>query len=234
MSADIVVVKATKVTKTFGAGGPSAVTAVRDVTLELRAGEMVLISGRSGSGKTTLLSMLGALMAPSSGAVDLTGLRLASLSQARLTRLRLESVGFVFQAAHLIDGLSAAENVELPLNLAGGVRPASARRAVDMLTRLGLEGRVHVGARALSGGERQRVAIARAVANDPPLLLADEPTGSLDSHAGLGVIELLHAAAHNERKAVLVVSHDARIREYADRVLTMEDGSLTDAGSSQF
>jgi putative ABC transport system ATP-binding protein len=135
-------------------------------------------------------------------------------------------VGFVFQSFQLIDGLTAAENVELPLNLAGVRRPRSSDRAHILLERIGLSKRLEFRPRALSGGEKQRVAIARAFANDPPLLLADEPTGSLDSNAGQQVIELLRSAAADQGKAVLVVSHDPRIRRYADRIFEMEDGWL--------
>ena len=140
--------------------------------------------------------------------------------------LRLRTIGYVFQGFRLIDALSAAENVELPLNLAGTLRPASRDRAIELLQRLDLGGRLDAFPQTMSAGEKQRVAIARAFANDPPLLLADEPTGSLDSRAGQHVIEILQAAARVHGRAVLIVSHDHRIRRYADHVLEMEDGRL--------
>lgn len=151
---------------------------------------------------------------------------MGSLSRAELTTLRLRPIGYVFQGFRLIDALSAAENVELPLNLAGTLRPSSRDRAVELLQRLDLGGRLDAFPRTMSAGEKQRVAIARAFANDPPLLLADEPTGSLDSRAGQHVIEILQAAARVHGRAVLIVSHDHRIQRYADHVLEMEDGRL--------
>ena len=226
MNQGAVIARAVGLSRVFEGYAEARVRAVQDVTLELLAGEMTLITGPSGSGKTTLLSMLGGLIPPSAGELELAGCPATRLPQARLTELRLRSVGFVFQGFQLIEALSVVENVELPLNLAGVRRPESQRRAVELLEELGLGDRLHFRPRSLSGGEKQRVAIARALANDPPLLLADEPTGSLDSRAGLQVIALLHAAARKRGKAVLVVSHDPRIRPYADRVFTMEDGVL--------
>ncbi len=226
MTKALPVARATILSKTFGAGTPSAVCAVRDANLTILAGEMTLVMGPSGSGKTTLLSLMAGLIAPSAGVVELAGVRLAELSPSQLTEIRLHQVGFVFQTFRLIEALSVVENVELPLILAGLRRPASERRATELLGALGLIGRLHASPRSLSAGEKQRAAIARAFANNPPLLLADEPTGSLDSRAGQHVIELLHVAAHEQGNAVLVVSHDARIRGYADRVLEMEDGLL--------
>ena len=226
MTAALPAARATALSKTFGAGTPSAVWAVRDANLTLLPGEMTLVMGPSGSGKTTLLSLMAGLLAPSDGVVELAGASLAGLSASQLTEVRLHKVGFVFQTFRLIEALSAVENVELPLHLAGVRRLASARRATELLGALGLGGRLHASPRSLSAGEKQRAAIARALANDPPLLLADEPTGSLDSRAGQHVIELLHATAREHGKAVLVVSHDARVRAYADRVLEMEDGLL--------
>jgi putative ABC transport system ATP-binding protein len=226
MNKRAVIARAVGLSKEFGGVAEARVRAVQDVTLKILAGEMTLITGPSGSGKTTLLSMLGGLIPPSAGELELAGCVATGLPQSKLTELRLRSVGFVFQSFQLIDALSVVENAELPLNLAGVGRPESQRRAMELLEELGLGDRLHFRPRSLSGGEKQRVAIARALANHPPLLLADEPTGSLDSRAGLQVIELLHAAARERGKAVLVVSHDLRIRSYADRVFTMEDGVL--------
>jgi len=218
--------RATGLTKIFGAGTSSAVCAVRGVNLTILPGEMTLVMGPSGSGKTTLLCLMAGLIPLSEGVVELAGASLAGLSASQLTDVRLRRVGFVFQTFRLIEALSVLENVELPLHLAGVRRPASVRRATELLSALGLGGRLHVSPRSLSAGERQRAAVARALANDPPLLFADEPTGNLDSRGGQQVIELLHAAAREHEKAVLVVSHDARLRGYADRVLDMEDGLL--------
>jgi putative ABC transport system ATP-binding protein len=211
----------------FGEGDFGTVHAVEDVSLVVRPGELVAVMGPSGSGKTTLLSIAGGLLAPSAGMVEVDGTQLDAISQTELTAFRLTRIGFVFQSFHLIDALSAAENVELPMNLAGLRRPASSELAARLLEKLGLTPRAAFLPAALSGGEKQRVAIARALANDPPVVLADEPTGSLDSHAGQEVIELLHAAAHAQGKAVLVVSHDPRICPFADRVVRIEDGRVT-------
>jgi len=229
MNGSRVIVSARGLFKTFAQPSVAAVSAVREASVDVHAGELVLVTGPSGSGKTTLLSMLGGLISPTSGWVELAGEAITQLSQQALTALRLRKVGFVFQSFHLIDGLTIAENVELPLNLAGVRRPQSSDRANLLLEGIGLSTRVRFRPRTLSGGEKQRVAIARAFANDPPLLLADEPTGSLDSHAGQQVIELLRAAAADHGKAVLVVSHDPRIRRHADRILQMEDGQLRNA-----
>jgi putative ABC transport system ATP-binding protein len=223
MNESRIIVSARGLFKTFA---QASVSAVREASVDVRAGELVLVTGPSGSGKTTLLSMLGGLISPTSGWVELGGEAITRLSQQALTALRLRRVGFVFQSFQLIDGLTVAENVELPLNLAGVLRPRSSDRANLLLEEIGLSARLRFRPRALSGGEKQRVAIARAFANDPPLILADEPTGSLDSHAGRQVIELLRAAAADHGKAVLVVSHDPRIRRHADRILQMEDGLL--------
>lgn len=226
MIAGSLVARVRGVSKTFATFGAESVVAVRDASLELRGGEVTLISGASGSGKTTLLSIIGGLIPPSDGEVELGGRALRSLSQAELTMLRLRTIGYVFQGFRLIDALTAAENVELPLNLAGTLRPASRDRAIGLLQRLSLSDRLDAFPQTMSAGEKQRVAIARAFANDPPLLLADEPTGSLDSRAGQKVIEILQAAARVHGCAVLIVSHDHRIQRYADHVLEMEDGRL--------
>lgn len=220
------VARVTGVCRTFDIGAVEPIVAVRDANLDLHGGEVTLIGGASGSGKTTLLSIIGGLLPPSAGDVLLAGVALSTLSQAELTMWRLKVIGYVFQGFRLIDALSAAENVELPLNLAGTLRPASRERAVELLRRLDLGDRLEAMPHMLSAGERQRVAIARAFANAPALLLADEPTGSLDSLSGQRVIEILQSAARVDGRAVLIVSHDHRIRRYADHVLEMEDGRL--------
>lgn len=228
MSDARVVLRAVALSRTFGEP-PADVVAVSDASFDVRAGEMVLIMGPSGSGKTTLLSMVGGLIGATSGEVELAGVTLSTQTQQQLTALRLRHVGFIFQSFRLIDALSVAENVELPLSLAGMRRPASRRRAMELLDELGMSQRAAALPRTLSGGEKQRAAIARAFANDPPLVLADEPTGSLDSHAGHTAIELLHRAARHHDKAVVVVSHDPRIIPFADRTLAIEDGVLRHA-----
>ena len=222
--------------------------AVDGVSLDVQRGELVLITGPNGSGKTTLLSMLGGLVRPTGGSVRVDGRTLEELSARELEDFRLRRVGYVFQAFRLIDALSVRENVQLVLEMAqhchpepatrgegpprrsaGGPSP-SARlrmtvdRALERVGALHLESR---NTRALSGGEKQRVAIARALANDPAILLADEPTGSLDSAAGEATIALLRDAARVDDRAVVIVSHDPRIEQHADRVLRMVSGRIS-------
>ena len=195
--------------------------AVDDVSLDVAAGEVVLIIGPNGSGKTTLLSMLGGLVRPSQGSVTVDGVALDAMTERELEAFRLRRVGFVFQTFRLIDALSVRENVQLVLDLAGEKRTADA-----VLDRVGALHLATRNPRLLSGGEKQRVAIARALANDPAILLADEPTGSLDSAAGEAAIALLCDAARNDGRAVVIVSHDTRIVGHADRVVRMSDGRV--------
>jgi putative ABC transport system ATP-binding protein len=208
--------------KVFGSGH-LAVHAVRGVTLSVERGELVLVMGPSGSGKTTLLSMLGAMMKPTSGSILLDGVDTTELGEHELRSVRTHRIGFVFQDHNLLRSLSALENVMVPLDLAGMTRTAARGRAALLLERVRLEDRAGARPSALSGGEQQRVAVARALANDPVLILADEPTASLDSGMGREIARLLREAAHDGR-AVLVVSHDDRLREIADRVLWLDDG----------
>ena len=202
--------------------------AVDRVSLRVSAGELVLITGPNGSGKTTLLSILGGLVRPTSGAVRVEGRALHEMSERELEEFRLLRVGYVFQTFRLIDALSAAENVQLVLDLArrSGSGEYASRTAGAALERVGALHLAKRGTRALSGGEKQRVAIARALANDPAIVLADEPTGSLDAESGEAVIALLRDAATRDRRAVVIVSHDPRIEQHADRVLEMRSGRL--------
>ena len=211
-----------EVARWFGDGN-RIVHAVRPFSLTIHRSTLTLLIGPSGSGKTTLLSLAGGLLRPSGGEVEVASTRIDRLSQRALTAFRLRHVGFVFQRFRLLDGLSALENIELPMTLAGVRRPESGRRALELAQRVGLSSRLAAGTRALSGGEQQRVAIARALANAPDVVLADEPTGSLDSESGHQVIELLHDVA-TRGAAVLVASHDARLEPYASEVVRMEDG----------
>ncbi len=204
----------------------AAVAAVNGVTFESHPGEVLLITGPSGSGKTTLLSLLGGLLPPTSGDVSLLGRNLSALSAEELNAFRLRHVGFVFQAFRLIETVSVLDNVCVPLMLATVPRRDAAARAHGLLARLKIEHLAGQSPKALSGGERQRVAIARALALDPPILLADEPTGSLDSVAGHRIAELLRASAKDDKKTVVIVSHDQRVHPFADRILRMEDGTL--------
>jgi putative ABC transport system ATP-binding protein len=216
------------VTKRFGSG-PTEVTAVRDISLVVRPGEVVLIMGPSGSGKTTLLSMLGALLKPSAGTIRLNGLDLSSMTENRLPDIRLRQFGFVFQDFNLLSALNALENVAIVAQLSG-TRPAAARRkAAALLVELGLGERLHFLPEKLSGGEKQRVAIARALVNEPSLILADEPTANLDSRIGQESARLLRSIATEQQRSVIIVSHDQRIKDYADRVLWLQDGQFKPA-----
>jgi putative ABC transport system ATP-binding protein len=210
-------------TKVFG-DGDLAVTAVRDVDLDIHGGEVVLIMGPSGSGKTTLLLMLGAMLRPTSGSVVIDGTDLAAAQERRLPRLRAHHLGFIFQDFNLLGALDAAENVELACNLAGVTGRAAADRAHQLLERVNLGHRLTHRPEQLSGGEKQRVSIARALANDPPVILADEPTANLDSSHGHDIGGLLRRLATEDGRSVVIVSHDERLKEIADRVLWLEDG----------
>lgn len=217
------VLSAHDLTKTFGEG-ELAVPAVQQVDLEMDADEVVLIMGPSGSGKTTLLLMLGAMLRPTTGSITVDGTDLATAHPRTLPRLRARQFGFVFQDYNLLSALSVVENVEIACNLAGVKGRPARERAISLLTRLGLGERLRFRPDQLSGGEKQRVAIARALANDAPLILADEPTANLDSSHGREIAQLLRQLAKDDDRSVIIVSHDERLKEIADRVLWLEDG----------
>jgi putative ABC transport system ATP-binding protein len=207
--------------------GDALVRAVDDVDLDVAYGETVAVMGPSGCGKSTLLHLLGGLDRPNAGQINLAGQRVDRLGERGLARLRRDAVGFVFQAFHLMDELTAVENVELPALLAGRSPRAARRRAVELLDRTGLKDRARFLPSALSGGQRQRVAIARALANDPLVVLADEPTGNLDSAATLEVLRLFDDL-HQAGQTLIIVTHDSRIAATADRLITMRDGAFVD------
>jgi len=216
--------------------GPTSVHAVHGVDLDVRAGEVVLIMGPSGSGKTTLLLMLGALLRPTDGSItvrarDGQGIDVAGAPEQSLPALRARTFGFVFQDYALLGSLSAAENVAVACDLAGAPASEGRRRARELLDRVGLAARASFRPARLSGGEQQRVAVARALANDPSVLLADEPTANLDAAHGRDIARLLRRLADEDRRAFVMVSHDARLREVADRVLWLEDGSFREIAS---
>ena len=220
-----------EITKIYGQG-ETAVRAVDCVNLRVQPGELVLILGPSGAGKTTLLSLIGGLLQPTSGTISVANTELTVLSSAALSRFRLRKVGFVFQFFQLIAALTASENIEVTLRLGGYAAKAARQRAEELLSRFGLAKRLHHLPNALSGGEKQRVALARALALQPPLLIADEPTGSLDSHSGEEVIRLLRQLVDEERRTVLIASHDQRIKSVASRVLQCEDGRLVELATT--
>jgi len=225
MSGDRPLLDASGLVKVFGSGR-TAVRAVDGVDLATDAGEIALVMGPSGSGKTTLLTMIGGLLHPTEGRIEVDGIELTGLGRRDLARFRRETVGFVFQTFNLLETLTARENVEIALNVAGVMGAAAHERSTELLVAAGLEERLEFRTRDLSGGEKQRVSIARALANRPRLLLADEPTANLDSRNGREVMDLLRRLAKEEGCGVVAVSHDARLEDVADRVLWLEDGRI--------
>jgi ABC-type lipoprotein export system ATPase subunit len=220
------VIQTRGLSKAFGRG-EGLVRAVDEVDLTVCAGETVAVMGPSGCGKSTLLHLLGGLERASGGEIVLAGSRLDQMGERALARPRRTAIGFVFQAFHLIDELTARENVELPALLAGQSPRAAKRQAVDLLERVGLADRATFLPAALSGGQRQRVAIARALSNDPLVVLADEPTGNLDSAATLEVLRLFDRL-HEAGQTLVIVTHDPRVAATADRLISMRDGAFVD------
>lgn len=211
------------IVKIFGKGHLE-VRAVDGVHLHVGKGKVILIMGPSGSGKTTLLTIAGGLLKPTSGQVWINGKEITKLSERHLPYIRQRNIGFIFQQFNLLESLTAWENVEIVLNLAGLKGKKASEKARGLLIELGLEKRLNFLPKQLSGGEKQRVSIARALANDPELILADEPTANLDSRRGHEVMELLKKIAKKYRKTVVIVSHDQRLRDIADKVYWLEDG----------
>jgi putative ABC transport system ATP-binding protein len=225
-TADTSVLRARGLRKEYGKG-EGLVRAVDGVDLDIGAGETVAVMGPSGCGKSTLLHLLGGLDRPSGGEVSLNGRRIDDIGEKALARMRRTAVGFVFQAFHLMEELTAIENVELSALLAGRSPRAARRRAEELLEQVGLTDRARFLPSALSGGQRQRVAIARALSNEPLVVLADEPTGNLDSTATLDVLRLFESL-HESGQTLVIVTHDARIAATADRMISMRDGAFVD------
>jgi putative ABC transport system ATP-binding protein len=200
--------------------------AVNEVSLKVAAGEFVALVGPSGSGKTTMLSMLAALLKPSSGQILLDGEDMADMNDAQRVKMRREKIGFTFQANNLVPYLSAVENVELMLRLSGRLDKTGKLRARELLARLGLSERMSNLPGQMSGGQQQRVAIARALIHNPSLVLADEPTASLDTERAYQVVETFAGLIHEQKRAGIMVTHDLRMCQYVDRVLQMRDGGL--------
>ncbi|HZW35141.1 MAG TPA: ABC transporter ATP-binding protein [Isosphaeraceae bacterium] len=219
------VLEARDVTKTYRDGG-HVVHALRGVSLTVARGEVLAIEGPSGSGKTTLLCILGCLLTPTSGRIVIDGREVDAHRPRLLRDLRRRSIGFVFQQFNLFESLTAAENVQYGLNLKGWSGPRAVQEADRVLEAVGLEDRKDFLPRDLSGGQRQRVAVARALAGPARVLLADEPTGNLDSVSGDRVLGLFRDLARSEGRALVIVTHDPRVRTIADRVVTIRDGQL--------
>lgn len=218
--------KVSNITKTFSADGGN-VTAMQDVSLSVPDGKFVSIIGKSGSGKSTLLSLLGALDKPTSGSIEVDGQNITKLSEHALIGYRCRKIGFVFQSYNLVPNLTAIENVMLPMEFAKIPKAKRRLRAQELLDQVGLsDGKQSRKPARLSGGEQQRVAIARALANKPKLILADEPTGNLDSQTGKMIFDLLHNLSKSENTTVIVVTHDLSIAGRTDRAFRLQDGKL--------
>ena len=225
MTAPVPMVSARGLSRTYGEG-PRAVHALREVSLDVAPGEMVAVVGRSGSGKTTLLNLVGGLDRPDAGTVSVDGTEVTTLDDAGLSRLRSETVSYVFQTFGLVPALSAAENVGVPLRLRRTPVAERESRVALLLDLVGLREHALQRPAELSGGQQQRVAIARALAGSPRLLVADEPTGQLDAETGLAVMALLRAVVESEGVTALVSTHDAVMMSLADRVVTISDGRI--------
>ena len=204
----------------------TAVEALRGVEMEVETGELLMIVGPSGSGKTTLLSVISSILHYDAGTCRVFGIDIAQLNEVEKTAFRKKNIGFVFQAFHLVPTWTALENATVPLLLNGATREEAYACGAEMLKRVGLEHRMHALPSHMSGGEQQRVAICRACIHEPRLILCDEPTSTLDHTTGIQVVELIREVAVRSGKAVVIVTHDARIFEFADRILEMEDGQI--------
>lgn len=219
-----ILVRTEGVTKVYGKGA-LATPVLHGVTMEMRAGELVLLMGPSGSGKTTLISILAGLLRATTGEVELCGKRISGLAEREVTRVRRDHLGFIFQTYNLFPALTALDNVAEVLRLKGEPAGAARDRASQALERVGLGDRMHHRPSELSGGQKQRVAIARALAGEPSLVLGDEVTAALDTSTAMSVMELLREQVAKER-GILIVTHDRRLEQYADRVIHIEDGRI--------
>ena len=225
-----IVLAATDISKTFGEG-EARVDTLRQVNLDVAAGELVALIGPSGSGKSTLLSIVGALLTPTEGRVVLDGVDITKSSAKERGKLRLEKIGFIFQGSNLISYLTGREQLLFIAHLLGLSSSEAEQRADRLLQELGMMERAKHYPEALSGGQRQRIAIARALMNDPRIILADEPTASLDSTRGRQVVEMLAREVHERNKAGILVTHDERLIDLCDRVVRIADGCLTEPSS---
>ena len=226
MATDGIAVFSRNVTKIFGRGD-TQVNALRGIDLSIRFGELTMLVGPSGSGKTTLLSVITGLLYATSGELSVLGRQPGKLSGEELILFRRENLGFVFQQFNLIPALTAAENVAVPLMAGGAKRQQAEARGEEFLATLGMAHRAHALPSELSGGEQQRVALARALVHEPKLIVCDEPTSALDGRTGHAVMELLSATAVRPDRAVIIVTHDSRIFDFADQIAHMDDGRIT-------
>ncbi|MDM5300594.1 ABC transporter ATP-binding protein [Bacillus inaquosorum] len=215
------------VDKVFG-DGESSVKVLDQVSLEVKAGEFVAVVGPSGSGKSTFLSIAGALLSPTRGRIMIDGSDISQVTEKKMNRIRLKKIGFVFQSSNLIPYLTVRDQLLLISKLAGSSNNKAEQRAIDLLQRLGLKHRMNSYPQSLSGGERQRVAIARAWMNDPEIILADEPTASLDSERGRTIVKMLADEVKSREKAAVMVTHDKRMLDLCDRVVYIDDGKLSE------
>ncbi|MBN1386238.1 ABC transporter ATP-binding protein [Candidatus Woesearchaeota archaeon] len=214
------------VTKTYDMGKAGKLTVLKDINLKIDKGEFVAITGPSGSGKSTMMNLVGALDVPSTGAIFLNDKNVARMSESSLAVLRGKTIGFIFQQFNLIPTLSALDNTMLPMEFIEKPSALARRRARELLASLGLGDRLHHRPNELSGGQQQRVAISRALANDPDVVLADEPTGNLDSKTGKYVMDFLHKLNVEENKTIILVTHDLHLIRYAKRVIYLRDGII--------
>jgi len=222
-----------QLTKTYTEGS-SGTLALNGVNLDVHSGELLMLMGPSGSGKTTLLSIMGCILTASSGSVRVAGREVSTLRERDLPAIRLEHIGFVFQGFNLFPTLTAGENVELMLDLKKTPAKKAKRRAHELLDQIGLADKYDAFPADLSGGQKQRVAIARALAGDPGIILADEPTAALDSHTGRNVMQQMTELAHERGRAVVIVTHDSRVLDFADRIVKIEDGTIAGDHATAF
>jgi putative ABC transport system ATP-binding protein len=214
-----------QLTKTYTEGSTGTL-ALSGVDLDVHSGELLMLMGPSGSGKTTLLSIMGCILSATSGSVRIAGREVTTLHEKDLPAIRLEHIGFVFQGFNLFPTLTAGENVELMLDLKKVPKVKAKQRAHELLDQIGLADKYDAFPAGLSGGQKQRVAIARALAGDPGIILADEPTAALDSRTGRNVMRQVAELAHRRGRAVVIVTHDSRVLDFADRIVKIEDGTI--------
>jgi putative ABC transport system ATP-binding protein len=216
--------------KTYGSG-EMTVHALKGVDVEVSQGELLMLLGASGSGKTTLVSIIGCILSATSGSCKILGRETIGLSQKDLQKVRLENIGFIFQGFNLFPALTVQENVEIALDLKGISGSKARKTSSELLEKVGLKEKLRTLPANLSGGQKQRVAIARALAGEPPIVLADEPTAALDSTSGKLIMDLLKELAGEQNRAVVVVTHDNRIFDYADRIVEIDDGRILDVAT---